>query len=574
MQLLQSIVKSASFLLDFHTLLELRIEMTQNLGADISKMAPDLLQAHLAAIVAGSDDAIITKDLNGTVLSWNTSAERIFGYTPAEMIGKSITVLFPPERMDEEPEILRRLIAGKRVDHFETVRVRKDGQRIDISVTISPIRDSTGRVTGASKIARDITLLKRVEQERERILDRERAARTQAERASRVKDEFLATLSHELRTPLNAIMGWVHLLRSPAAQPEDVQQGIETIERNARAQAALIDELLDMSRIINGKLRLDIKPIDLPSMVSDAVESVRPSADTKSIRLQKAIDPKASDINADPSRIQQILWNLLTNALKFTPRGGQIKVFVERIDSHIDITIQDSGEGIPADFIPNLFNRFSQADASTTRRHGGLGLGLAIVRNLVELHGGTVRASSPGVGQGATFVVSLPIMAVRTEPKPDPSFPLPSAGSLPPAGQQLDLTGIKVLVVDDEPDARALLKRVLAMNNATVNTASSAAEAFDLLRSQRPDILLSDIGMPLEDGYDLLGKIRRLASSEGGETPAVALTAFARPEDRHRALMAGFHAHLAKPVETNDLLTTIHSLSRITAAFSPQKSPS
>ncbi len=332
-----------------------------------SKVARDIsqsteLESRFKAIIASSDDAIVSKDLNGIVKSWNQSAERMFGYTAEEVIGKSITVLFPPDRLDEEPKILEQLRRGQRVDHFETVRVCKDGRLLDVSVTISPVKDPAGHVIGVSKVARDITSIKRVLRDREALLEREKAARAEAERIGGMKDEFLATLSHELRTPLNAILGWSSILRSNiASAPEDLEQGLETIERNARAQAQLIEELLDMSRIINGKLRLEVQPVDLPAVVSEAIESVRPAAQAKGIRLTTVLDPRGGPITGDPNRLQQVLWNLLSNSLKFTPRDGRIQVFLRRVNSHVEITVTDSGQGISADFLPHLFTRFSQA---------------------------------------------------------------------------------------------------------------------------------------------------------------------------------------------------------------------
>ena len=378
--------------------------------------SPEVAQALLAAIVASSDDAIISKDLNGIVQSWNQSAERIFGYTAEEMIGKSITVLFPSDRLDEEPKILAQLRRGQRVDHFETVRMCKDGRQLDVSVTISPIKGPAGNIIGVSKVARDVTSIKRILREREDMLQRETAARTEAERVSRMKDEFLATLSHELRTPLHAILGWATLLRSEGGvAPEEIAQGLEIIERNARAQAQLIEELLDMSRIINGKLRLDVQSVDLQVVICDALESVAPAAEAKGIRLTKVLDPKGAAITGDPNRLQQVLWNLLTNAVKFTPKGGRIQVYLRRVNSHVEISVVDSGQGIAAEFLPQLFTRFTQADNSVGRRYGGLGLGLALVKSLVELHGGNVKAISEGLDQGATFIVSLPLAAVHRD---------------------------------------------------------------------------------------------------------------------------------------------------------------
>jgi PAS domain S-box-containing protein len=528
-----------------------------------SKVARDITQnsellGRFKAIITSSDDAIISKDLHGIVQSWNHSAERMFGYTAEEIVGKSITLLFPPDRLDEEPKILDQIRRGQRVDHFETVRVCKDGRPLDVSVTISPVKDSTGRVIGVSKVARDITSIKRILREREELLERETAARAEAERLSRMKDEFLSTLSHELRTPLNAILGWANILRSSSATtPEDLQQGLETIERNARSQARLIEELLDMSRIMNGKLRLDVQPVDLQTVVADAIESVRPAANAKGIRLTKVLDPRGGPITGDPNRLQQVLWNLLSNAIKFTPRAGRIQVFLQRVNSHVEITVMDSGQGITADFLPRLFTRFSQAETSEARRHGGLGLGLALVKSLVELHGGTVTASSPGPGQGAVFIISLPLTVLHTSEAEATLTPAPfSVGSIPCP----DLRGFHVLVVDDESDARILIERILTRCNATVTTAANAREALEAVKQYHPDMILSDIGMPVEDGYQFLAKLRRLSDAEGGDTPAVALTAFARSEDRRRALMAGFQMHLPKPVETTELLAVASNI--------------
>ncbi|MDB5326306.1 MAG: rpfC [Phycisphaerales bacterium] len=521
--------------------------------------SPEEIAALLAAIVTSSDDAIVSKDLNGIVKSWNGSAERIFGYTAEEMVGKSITILFPRDRLDEEPRILEQLRRGQRVDHFETIRVCKDGRLIDVSVTISPVKDATGRVVGVSKVARDITSIKRILKEREELLAREQAARSEAERVGRMKDEFLATLSHELRTPLNAILGWSGILRSPGGtdSPDELREGLETIERNARAQSQLIEELLDMSKIVNGKLRLDVQPIDLQMVVSDSVESVRPSAEGKGIRLTKVLDPRGGPVTGDPNRIQQILWNLLTNSIKVTPRGGRIQVFLRRVNSHVEITVLDSGNGISADFLPQLFSRFSQADTSISRHHGGLGLGLALVKSLVELHGGSVSAASPGIDQGSTFTVSLPLTAAHANETDAPLTPAPSVAD---AVAFPDLTGCHVLVVDDEPDARRLIERILTKCHVTVTTAASAAEGIQAVRRHRPDMVLSDIGMPGEDGYAFLTELRQLPNTEGGDTPAVAITAFARSEDRRRALMAGFQMHLPKPMEAEELIAIVTNI--------------
>ena len=446
----------------------------------------DLAARRLAAIVSSSDDGIIGKDLNSIVTSWNFGAERIFGYTAEEMIGQSIMRLIPPTRQSEEREILARIRAGQRMDHFETVRVAKDGRELYVSVTISPIMDSSGHVVGASKVVRDITREKNAEKalkhalqqaeeaNRERILvlESEREARSQAERASRMKDEFLATLSHELRTPLNAVLGWTTILQMGKVEPEEIRQGLETIERNARAQAQIIEDLLDMSRIISGKIRLDVEQIDLAAILNAAVDTVASAARAKNVQLRSVVDPFAGAISGDPNRLQQVFWNLLTNAIKFTPRSGSVQVVLERIDSHVQVRVIDTGEGITPDFMPYVFDRFQQADASITRRHGGLGLGLAIVKQLVELHGGKVGCESAGIGQGATFSIELPLLAVYSHQDEEiRSLPATPRDRLPLP--DVSLQGVCVLVVDDEPDARVLVKRLLEMAGATVSMAAS-----------------------------------------------------------------------------------------------------
>jgi PAS domain S-box-containing protein len=509
-------------------------------------------------IVLSSDDAIVAKDLNGVVRSWNGGAERVFGYTAEEMIGQPILKLLPEDRLEEEAHILSRIRRGERVDHFETIRRRKDGTLIDVSVTISPIRGPSGTVVGASKIARDVTQIKTIMREREYLLQSEQAARREAERVNRMKDEFLATLSHELRTPMNAILGWTQLLRIHST-PMDLRDGLETIERNARTQIHLIDDLLDVSRIISGKMRLDVQQVDLPGVVTDAISAVQPAADAKGVVLRNVIDSLAGPVNGDANRLQQVVWNLLSNAIKFTPRGGQVQIYLRRINSHVEIEVSDTGQGIEPKFLTQLFARFSQADATTTRRHGGLGLGLAIVRHLVELHGGTVAASSPGLGQGSRFAVRLPLSLVRDHGS-DEAHP---ASHVPLGAEAVDLSNVKVLVVDDEPDGLSIAKRMLESCNATVITASSAAEAFEVVQRERPGVLLCDIGMPEEDGYQLLRRIRALPTEQGGNVPAVALTAFARSEDRRRALMAGFQMHLPKPVESPELIAVVASLSGV-----------
>ena len=396
------------------------------------------------------------------------------------------------------------------------------------------------------------------------------AAKNEAERTSRMKDEFLATLSHELRTPLNAILGWSQVLRDDHADPEDLAQGLATIERNARVQTKIIEDLLDMSRIISGKVRLDVQRIDLAPVLEAAIETMRPAADAKGIRLQAVLDPVARPVSGDPNRLQQVFWNLLSNAIKFTAKGGRVQVVLERVNSHLEVSVIDSGEGIKAEFLPHVFDRFRQADASTTRQHGGLGLGLAIVKQLVELHGGGVRVKSSGVGLGATFIVALPLTVLHPEAEPAESERRhPQAGSsrMPFPGQDLDLAGVKVLVVDDEADARQLVKRLLADRGASVHTAGAAEEALRLVEEIKPDVLVSDIGMPGEDGYSLIRRVRALGPENAGSVPAIALTAYARAEDRMKAILAGFQMHVAKPVEPAELLTMVASLAGRTGSL-------
>jgi signal transduction histidine kinase/ActR/RegA family two-component response regulator len=395
----------------------------------------------------------------------------------------------------------------------------------------------------------------RAAEERKQLLDSERAARAEAERTSAMKDVFLANLSHELRTPLSAIIGWAQVLRHSAPGDDELRRGLEAIEHNARIQAQLIEDLLDVNRITSGKVRLDIQPVDAVGFIEAAIETVRPAAEAKEIRIEKLLDPTAGPISGDPNRLQQVVWNLLSNAIKFTPRGGRVQVLLERVSSHIEISVADTGIGIRADFLAHVFERFRQQDPSSTRKHGGLGLGLAIAKELVELHGGTVAARSPGEGQGATFTVHLPLTVAqrgdgeRFHPRTPNVVPLELPAS--------DLAGIKVLVVDDQPDARDLIRRVLADCGAEVLAAGNAEEALLLVEKERPHVLVSDIGMPDVDGFELLRRVRGLGHARGGRVPAIALTAFARSEDRTRALRAGFLVHVSKPVEMSELVATV-----------------
>jgi PAS domain S-box-containing protein len=724
-----------------------------------------LTPSHLAAIVESSDDAIISKRLDLTIVSWNQGAERLFGYRAEEMIGTPIIRIIPEELRHEEAEILAKLRRGERIDHYETVRIAKDGRRVEVSITVSPVRDEEGNIIGASKIARDVGVFKQAERalkeearaletlnrvghavsadlelerivqtatdaatelagaafgaffynvqdkdqesywlytlsgvsrdqferfpmpratavfsptfkgegvvrsdnilqdpryghsapyngmppghlpvcsylavpvvsrtgavigglffghpepgrfteraerlvsgiafqaataldnarlykgvqdelaartaaesalrdteaklraavaEREQLLESERSARSEAERLGHMKDEFLATLSHELRTPLNAIQGWATVLQKGNLSAAERQPGLDAIERNARAQAQIINDLLDMNRIVAGKFYLEVQSMHFHEVITAAIEAVRPSADAKRLRIRTMLDSGIGATRGDPNRLQQVMWNLLTNAVKFTPAGGFVQVVLERVNSHVEIMVQDNGTGISADFLPYVFDRFRQADASASRRHGGLGLGLSIVKNLVELHGGSVRVRSPGQNEGATFVVSLPIISVDS----DRRTPVSTRDSLERELVAIELPrldNVRILVVDDEPDGRALLSRILQERGAISVCIGSAQGALESLQAQTFDILLSDIGLPELDGYALIRRVRAM-DAPACRIPAIAVTAYARAEDRQRSLLAGYQMHIAKPLEAPELIAAIASLLKV-----------
>jgi PAS domain S-box-containing protein len=692
-------------------------------------------QAYLAAIVGSADDAIIAKDLNGIMQSCNAAAERTFGYTAAELIGQPVRMLIPQDRQTEEDAILARLRRGERVSHFETVRVRKDGQTIDVSLTISPVRDATGTVTGASKIARDITALKAAERERVRLLEENAAITTAlndvgaivasdldrdkvvqavtdaatalttaefgaffynvidaagesytlytisgvpreafskfpmprntevfettfkgtgvlrsaditqdpryghnrpyhgmpqghlpvrsylavpvkgraghvigglffghsepgrfadvherlavgiaswasvalenarmyaaAQDASRLKDEFLASLSHELRTPLNAILGYARMLGTGILGPERHQKAIETIERNATSLTQIVEDVLDISRIVSGKIRLHVQPVEFPDIVRHAIDAVTPAADAKGVRLETVLDPLAAPLSGDPERLQQILWNLLSNAVKFTSRGGKVQVRLERVNSHIEVSVSDTGIGIAPEFLPHVFERFRQADAGMTRERGGLGLGLSIAKQLTEMHGGWIEAASGGLGEGATFRLKMPLMIVHPRRESEERVhPRSSSRARPIPGG--DLQGVHVLAVDDDADALSLVATVLDAAGAQVTTAQSADEALGHLDMNPPSILVADLGMPRVDGFQLLEQVRRHRNPVVRRMPAAALTAYARSDDRVKALRAGFHIHLAKPIDPTELVSTIAALVKLLAPQTPK----
>ena len=685
-------------------------------------------RALVSSIVETSFDAIVTKDLNGIVTSWNPAAQQLFGYTADEMIGRPIRLLIPEERQFEEDEILARLRRGQRLEHFETVRIAKDGRRLNISVTISPLRNDSGTIVGASKIARDVSALRAAEAERVRLLeenaavtealnnvgavvasdlDREKVVQAvtdaatelttaefgaffynvvndtgesymlytisgvprdafakfpmprntevfeptfkgtsvirsaditrdprygksppyhgmppghlpvrsylavpvkgrvgdvigglffghpevgrfteqherlasgiaswasvalenarmfgMAREASRLKDEFLASLSHELRTPLNAVLGYARMLRDGVVTPDKQARAIETIERNAASLTQIVEDVLDISRIISGKMRLNVQTVDFPQIVGNAVEAVSPAADAKGLRIETVLDPHASPVSGDPERLQQVLWNLLSNAVKFTNRGGKVQVRLERVNSHVQLSVADTGVGISPEFLPHVFERFRQADASVARERGGLGLGLSIARQLAEMHGGTIDAASGGPGQGSTFTLKLPLMIVHSISREDSErgHSRASAGTQPiPLG---DLSGVRVVAVDDDGDAVTLVAELLEAAGAQVSTAASADAALRLMETEPPQVLVTDLGMPQVDGFQLIERVRAHHNPLVRRVPAAALTAYARSEDRVKALRAGFQIHLAKPIDPTELVTAVAALAR------------
>ncbi len=518
---------------------------------------------------------IVTTDSDLNVVEWNHWMWEHTGKTRAEIIGRNLLELFPEltqRRLDRhykwalegQVSVLSQALHGYLIE-IPAVSGEHRFKQMQQAVRISPLSHE-GRVIGTltiiddvtERVAREAELQAKIE-ERSRLLSSENIARREAERANRLKDDFLATISHELRNPLNAILGWAHMMRLGKLNEANTERAIETIYRNAQSQTQLVADLLDVSRIISGKLRLDVRTVDLISIVYAAIDSIRPAADAKSIRLQTLLDPSAGPISGDADRLQQIVWNLLTNAVKFTPKGGRIQVKVQRIESHVEIVVSDSGVGINKEFLPYVFDRFRQADASTTRIHGGLGLGLSIVHQLVGLHGGSVSVQSEGEGKGATFTITLPFVGVISQKEGESVHPTQSAEIISFDGLP-SLEGLKVLVVDDEADTRELIGEVLKECGSEVIITRSAAEALEALEQHQPDILISDLGMPDEDGYSLIEKIRALPSERGGNIPAAALTAYARAEDRLRVLRSGFQFHLPKPVDSAELVTVVASL--------------
>jgi signal transduction histidine kinase/ActR/RegA family two-component response regulator len=505
-------------------------------------------------------EAIVVCDQHGLILRASQAAHRLCGDNP---LLRSFAATFPLSAPDGVPtptpdEILARALAGRVVSGLELALSRNGGARRSLLVSAAPLFSAQRRAVGCIITMTDISERKQVEEEKAALLAREQAARADAEAANRTKDEFLATMSHELRTPLNAMLGWAVMLRDKATDPE-LCRGLAVIERNARSQTRLIEDLLDVSRIISGKLQIRLDPIELQVVAAAAVDVVRPAAEAKGIELHLRAEQEMPAVSGDADRLQQIVWNLVSNAVKFTPRGGSVWVDVSRRDSSVCLRVRDTGRGIGAELLPYVFERFRQADSSSTRTYGGLGLGLAIVRHLVELHGGTVVATSNGQDRGSAFSVHLPVRAIVRQAEPV-GVPNVEPESVRYSPGEPDLAGLRVLVVDDDDDARELVSELLRRSGAVVASASSAGEALEELHNDPPDVLVSDIGMPGVDGHGLVRQLRALPPERGGRTPALALTAYAGVEHARRALAAGFQRHLSKPADPAELMRIVANL--------------
>ena len=515
------------------------------------------LQQQLEIAVDASELGTFHCDMPLDRILWNTRGKAHLWLPPEAEVDLDLfySILHPDDR-EGAREAIEACVYGGRVYDIEYRTVSPQGE-------IRWVR-ATGRTDYKDEkpacfdgTTQDVTDRKRLEEERKQLLDMERAAWVEVERTSRIKDEFLATPSHELRTPLNAILGWTQLLKEDKGDLEMLTEAIGVIERNVRVQSQLVEDLLDMSRMISDNVRLDLQRVEVPELINAVMEEVKFVAETKGVKLEKVIDPLAGSVSVDPGRLDRVLWNLLTNAIKFTPKGGKVRVLTKVMPSHVKISVTDTGEGIAFDFLPHLFERFSQADGSAKRKHRGLGLGLSIVKNLVEMHGGTVWASSPGEGQGATFTIQLPLLIAKSsETEEHPPAPRKSLSGFSARSKRPNLRGVKVLLVEDEADARELVRRCLVECGAVVTVAASAEEAHKLLLKFNPDVIVSDIGMPEKDGYEFIRDVRK----RGLMAPAVALSAYARAEDRIRAAQTGFQTHLAKPVEPAEMLAAVASV--------------
>ena len=506
---------------------------------------------------AARDGILILNAETLKITDVNPFMTELLGYSRAEFLGKELWEIGLFSDKEASQAAFRELQETGYLRYEDLPLQTKHGELREVEFVSNVYREDDRQVIQCN--IRDITDRKRAQEVNRQLLENSQVAHAEVDAANTIKDEFLATLSHELRTPLTSILGWSQMLTDGKLDGVESKRALETIVRSARAQRRLIDDLLDISRIITGKLRLDVRPVELAPIIESVVEGVRPAAEARSIHLQTAIDPLTSPISGDPDRLQQIIWNLLTNAIKFTPKGGRVEVRLERIASHMEIIISDTGQGIAPEFLLHVFERFRQSDSSSTRRHGGLGLGLSIVRQLVEMHGGTVKAESPGEGQGTIFKVILPLLSVHQELS-DVDMMRALTGSRTLTDWQPSLNDLRVLVVDDEPDARELIAVVLKRRGAEVISVGSAVEALAEMERQAFDVLVSDIGMPLMDGYALISKIRQLPKERGGRIPAAALTAYAGVEDRMRALSAGYQIHIPKPVEPAELTTVVANL--------------
>lgn len=505
----------------------------------------DLLNRAPCGFLSFADD--------GRILLVNATLLEALGYELPELQSRHLEYLLPvASRIFYQTHFFPLLKLHGRVEEVYFSLRAKNGAEV-------PVLANAARRESEGVLVNDCILMPI--QQRNRYEDEILQAKKLAEEATRAKDEFLAVVSHELRTPLNAILGWARMIKTGKLDEGTVSNGLDTIERNAKSQSQLIEDLLDFSRIISGNVRLDVEQVEPVAVAEAAVNVVRPAADAKNISLEAILDPKAGPVSGDAERLQQILWNLLSNAVKFTPKGGRVQIRLARVDSSVEITISDTGQGISPEFLPYVFERFRQADNTITRRHTGLGLGLAITKHLIELHGGTIRAVSPGEEQGASFIIKLPVMIVHDVIPPvtsPPSQPAIKPESDPPKLARLE--GVRVLVVDDELDTRNLLEMILGESGAVIEVAVSAAQALEVLRLRKQDLLISDIEMPNEDGYSLIRRVRSLEDAQNGSIPAIALTAHARASDRMRALSAGFQLHMTKPVEPAELVVAIANL--------------
>ncbi len=531
------------------------------------RLIDDLVSARtrFQELLEFAPEAIILSEQHGKITLVNSQAEKLFGYLREELIGQPIEMLFP-ERLhellgaDEVLDVHESRSAANRIavgSHAEFFGI--DNQKREFPIEIIQRQIETGEEVLTMSLIRDITERKRIEQERSALFVREQEARRMAEEANRIKDDFLTMVSHEMRAPLTAILGWTQLLRSETIDPTTAEHALVTIERNVKSQAHLIGDLLDASRIATGKMRLEKRPIEMISLIESSVDAMRPAVEAKQLRLQMILEPWVGPFIGDPERIKQVIWNLLSNSVKFTNPGGLIEVRLERLENKALLIVSDTGAGIDPEFLPHIFDRFRQADSSINRSQGGLGLGLAIVKHIVEAHGGAIYAYSSGPGRGADFMVTLPLAAPSDSGslwKKSGAKPVKAAASK--RGGRLH--GVRVLVVDDERDTREVLAAMLARYGAEVRAAASAEEGLMLVRSWRPEALVSDIGMPVEDGYQFIRQVRALPPEECGEIPAIALTAFAGTQDHQSALSSGFQMHIAKPIEPVELARVVARL--------------